>query len=166
MKRDYKMTNLITSSGIIRNREKPRTGIVSMNSLAEWMHDELHEGIDLTYEEYVEELLSQGIEQDTDAFYKATDCYECDNRTMLIGDAWVKNADGKYVIDKTKTYAATYSSSSGNIAVEWSKHTTLCHHTSPCYVMSDGSGPCGDLDTEGDSVLAYTLPSEYFNGKE
>ena len=77
----------------------------------------------------------------------------------------VKNTDGRYEIDRSKTFAAVYSSYSGNVTVEYSKHTTLCHNTSPCYTMADGSGPCGDLDTKGDTVTAYTLPPEYFKNE-
>ena len=61
-------------------------------------------------------------------------------------------------------YAATYSG--GNFCVEWSKHTRKCNNTSPCYVMANGDGPCGDLDTKGDVVLAYDFPPEYYNSFE
>lgn len=58
------------------------------------------------------------------------------------------------------TAKAYHMSHEGAGPVEWSRHTTPCHHTSPCYVMADGSGPCGDLDTPGDSVVAFALPPE------
>ena len=65
-------------------------------------------------------------------------------------------------LDKTKEFAAVYNSDSGNISVEFSQTTRSCHHTSPCYVMADGSGPCGNLDTPGNSVVAYDLPREFY----
>lgn len=57
-------------------------------------------------------------------------------------------------------YALTYNTDSGNLCVEYSRTTKPCHHTSPCYVMADGSGPCGDLNTAGNSVIAFCLPDD------
>ena len=119
------------------------------------------DSIDLSYEEFISELQEQGKTEDE--IEAELDCFECDSRTFLVGNAWFKGADGKYEIDKTKEYAATYSGDSGNISIEWSKYTRKCNNTSPCYVMADGSGPCGDLDTPGDAVIAYDLPPEFYN---
>ena len=159
------MKDLITSSGILRNREKPRVGVISMNS--EMLDQDMVNGlpfdndsIDLSYDSYIAELIEQGATEE--AIEEASYCYESDCSTYLIGNAWFRNKDGKYEIDETKDFAATYSSDSGNISVEWSKHTRQCHHTSPCFVMADGSGPCGNLDVKGDAVTAYDLPSEYY----
>jgi len=173
------MSTLNTSSGIIRNRYKPRTGIVSANSLHSFVFDEINQGIDITYEEWHSELEKEirgeveaegKIDLDSQEFENEIETklqYECDgycndSHTILFGNAWYKGEDGKYHIDKSKEFAATYNSDSGNIAVEFSQLTKQCNNTSPCYVMSDGSGPCGDLDQDGDAVTAFTLPSEYF----
>ena len=180
------MTTKITSSGVIRNAESPRVGVVSANSLQSWFFDELYNGsaIDLTYQLWREdketeiraELVEQGMDSDTQEFenelesrmQNETDHFEPSGSTWLVG-AWFRNSyTGKYEIDtsgKLGDFALTYNSDSNNACVEWSTLTTPCNHTSPCYVMADGSGPCGDLNTPGDSVIAYTLPAEFFRGE-
>lgn len=168
-----------TSSGIIRNADKPRIGIVSAHSLnPDFLDSFITEGIDLGYETFIQDTLERlknenpGIDDaELDALMeRETEFYESDSSTYLLG-AWRKIPDGnigagKYEIDKSGKngdFAATFSSDSNNVSVDWSKTTTQCHHTSPCYVMSDGSGPCGDLDTKGDSVIAYTFPNDCFS---
>ena len=163
---------LVTSSGVIRNRFKPRTGIVNAHSLyPELLEDCLNRGIDLTWESYKDDRLAELTSENpnldeteiNDLF--DNDCIELDSRVFLYG-AWVKNDVGQYEIDKTGasgSFALEYNTESGIVCVEWSLETTPCRNTSPCYVMSDGSGPCGDLDTEGDAVVAYTLPSDMFS---
>jgi hypothetical protein len=167
-------TMRVTSSGVIRNEDKPRVGVLSANGprASEWIFDEIDQGTDLTWEEFSKDIDDQiaaveASDQDSDAKEQAIaklererDSAELNSRTVIFGDAWAKNAAGQYEIDRTKEYAASYSSDTNIITVEWSKHTTRCHHTSPCYVMADGSGPCGDLDTPGDSVVAFTLPPD------
>ena len=155
---------LITSSGIIKNRSKPRVGVVSIRSLADWVYDEIDQGIDLTWEEFDDEM-NQRIEKgeiSLDDAQEEMEDVEFDTKVILLGD-WIK-VDGKYSIDPNgkEGFAAEYNSGTGTICVEYSKHTKLCNNTSPCYVMADGSGPCGDLDSEGDTVIAYTLPVEFF----
>ncbi len=157
---------IYTSSGIIRNADKPRVGVISLNSELlnqdiDIFGEEIINGIDLGYEEYRAELEASGKtdEEIDEEMYS----YRNDESHYLFGD-WIKNADGKYEINKTGKagYAATYSSYSGNICVEFSKTARRCNNTSPCYVMADGSGPCGNLDSEGDNVLAYDLPKEFY----
>jgi hypothetical protein len=151
-----------TSSGIIRNPDIPRVGVIGLNSekLHDWIHEVIHEGIDLTIEELILELQEAGKSEEE--IEEETQYYESDSTTYLIGDAWKKNEEGKYSIDKTKSWAGVYRSDSGNITIEWSQFTRPCHHTSPCYIMADGSGPCGDLETPGNSVIAYDLPPEFY----
>ena len=156
------MSKLITSCGVIKNREIPRVGVIAGNSelLSDYIYDDIDQGIDLTYEEYLLELEEQGkseqeIEEEMDMA-----CF--DERIILFGDAWIKNNEGKYEIDKTKGVAASYDSGSNIITVDWSKTTRKCHHTSPCYIMANGDGPCGNLDTKGDAVLAYDLPKDWY----
>jgi len=132
------------------------------------MSDEIfQDGVDLSSEAFADDLRAQGIDEDSDEWQAAMDHYEPEGSTYLFGD-WTRGKDGTYSIDPNgkSGFAATYSSNSGNVCVEYSKTTKRTHHTSPCYVMRDGSGPCGDLDTEGDSVVAYTLPAEYFRTNE
>jgi len=165
---------LVTSSGIVRNRLIPRSGIVNASSLySELFDDCINSGIDLSWESYREDTLAQLTRDNPDLDESAIDelfdaesqdiCFE--SRVFLLG-AWIKNSKGQYVIDKTGEngdYALEYNTETGIVCVEWSKDVTWCHNTSPCYVMSDGSGPCGDLDTKGSVVLAYTLPFEMFH---
>lgn len=153
----------IISSGIIRNEKIPRVGVISQHSVNDSCFDAIHNGIDLSWEEFereIEEKVEKG-ELTVEEAQQELDCVEFDTRTVLFGDAWEKDDKGKYFINKTKSLAAVYSSDSGNITVEFSKHVKLCHHTSPCYVMADGSGPCADLDTPGNSVIGFTLPDYY-----
>jgi hypothetical protein len=177
----------VTSAGIIRNEDQPRVGVVSQHSLNSWFFDQLYDGsaIDLTYEETCEETRADILREfadKNDGIFETDDLdlelerrmehYYPDSSSYLLG-AWVAVDPGsiaykqgqRYEIDrsgKSGDYAATYSTDGGNVCVEWSKHTKRTHHTSPCYVMADGSGPCGDLDTPGDSVVAYTLPEDCF----
>jgi hypothetical protein len=172
----------VTSAGIIRNEDQPRVGVVSQHSLNSWFFDQLYDGsaIDLSWEEFCQETRADIIREndgetpeDIDELVEErTQDAMFDSHSYLLG-AWVAVDPGsiaykqgqRYEIDrsgKSGDYAATYSTDSGILCVEWSKHTKRTHHTSPCYVMADGSGPCGDLDTPGDSVLAYTLPEDCF----
>jgi hypothetical protein len=163
---------LVTSSGIIKNRFKPRTGIVSAHSLySELFGDCLNRGIDLTWESYKDERLAELTRENPDLdeteiqdLFDNDSGMECDSHVFLYG-AWVKNDIGQYEIDKTGasgSFALEYNTETGIVCVEWSTETMLCGNTGPCYVMSDGSGPCGDLNSEGDTVTAYTLPDDMF----
>jgi len=148
---------IITSSGIIRNPLKPRTGIISQNSVSfEFLDEIVIHGIDLSHENYIAELEAEGKTEDE--IEEECYLYESLETTYLYGD-WLK-VNGKYEINHNGKYgyAVTYSNDSGNICVEWSKDTKQCNNTSPCYVMSDGSGPCGDLNSVGTNVVAYCLP--------
>jgi hypothetical protein len=151
---------LVTSSGVIYERSKPRVGVVSVSSLGD-IWDEIVNGIDLGYEFAYQEALaeSSGDEDETERrlqYFESSGPY-------LFGD-WQKGNDG-YEPNTAgpNGFAACYNPDSGIVTVEWSQETRWVHHTSPCYVMADGRGPCGDLDTPGDAVLAYTLPESYFS---
>lgn len=131
----------------------PVVGIT--NQLPDWVYDLIDKGIDLAYEEAVAELEAQGKTEDE--IDKELENFE--SSTMLVGD-WTEDENGKYIIDENgdEGFAASYNNENGDIlSIEFSKTTKWCNHTSPCYRMQDG-GPCGDLDTKGDSVLAYALP--------
>jgi hypothetical protein len=158
---------LVTSSGVIRNRSIPRVGIINASSLYDDLfQDCLNEGIDLVWEEYREELLARGLEEDTPEWYKETDNCSLETHNFLLG-AWIKDTNGQYSIDKSGKsgdYALSYNTETGIVCVEWSLYTMPCNNTSPCYVLSNGDGPCGDLDSPGDAVIAYTLPGDMFSG--
>jgi hypothetical protein len=157
-----------------RSKMKPRVGITSIHKLESSALDAIADSIDLTFErarlDETKRLTEENPrldEYEIDALVdEKMECFETDSWEMLWG-AWEKNDHGKYIISPSKgEFAATYNSDTGIVCVEYSIYTAECHHTSPCYVMSDGSGPCGDLDTKGNSVVAYTLPPEYFSNKE
>jgi hypothetical protein len=164
---------LITSSGIIKNRYVPRVGVVNAGSLYnELFEDCINDGIDLTWESYKDETMTRLMNDNPDLddfaieelFETESDCVDFDSRTFLLG-AWIKNENGNYVIDrsgKSGSYALEYNTGTDTVCVEWSQITKPCGNTSPCYVMADGTGPCGDLDTIGDTVIAYTLPEDMF----
>ena len=170
---------LITSSGIIRNRSIPRVGVVNASSLYDDLfQDCVNYGIDLSWESFIEETTERlksenpyASETDIDSMLeneKACKCVEFDSHCFLLG-ALIKNASGQYEIDKTGksgNFALTYNTETNIVCVEWSTLTKPCNNTSPCYVMADGSGPCGDLDSQGDAVTAYTLPADMFRSDE
>lgn len=162
---------LITSSGIIKNRFNPRSGVINANSLYDdFFQDCLNSGIDLTYESLRDETLGQIREENpelddselNDLVNESMEMVEFDFHVFLLG-AWVKNTNGQYEIDKSGKsgkYALEYNTETGIVCVEWAQMTKWCSNTSQCYVMADGSGPCGDLDSSGTKVIAYTLPDE------
>ena len=138
--------------------EKPRCGIIGANSEllnTDYLYDliDINNMIDLSYESSIKELTDEQIEE-------LMDCFES-GPNYLIG-SWVK-VDGKYQVDYNGEFSGTYNSDSNTVCIEYSKTTRETHHTSPCYIMADGSGQCGDLETSGDSVISYDLPKEYYN---
>lgn len=163
------MKHVYTSSGIIKNADSPRVGVIGQNSIcSDFLDTIVAEGIDLGYELFradieVELNSDQSLSEDgrEDKLNEALEFYQGDCSTYLYGD-WRRDLNGKYSIDKAGRhgYALTYNTDSGNLCVEYSKTTKLCHNTSPCYVMADGSGPCADLDSIGDTVIGYALPDD------
>lgn len=139
---------------------KTVTGITNGNSnlIPDWFWD--MNQIDLTYEEAIREIEEDSTLSEDEKEQKldelGDECVSGDFR--LVGD-WRKNANGLYEIDKEgkEGFAATYDSNDNYICIEWSNTTKECRGTSPCFRMVDGS-PCGDLDSEGDTVIAYTFP--------
>jgi hypothetical protein len=167
------MTNsetLITSCGIIKNRSVPRCGIISIHSLDPYFLDEIVvDGIDLGYQQSQEETRDQIREENPELSDEEIEeavnesmSNVCENISSYIFGDWKKNTEGLYEIDQNgkQGFALSYSPESGVVTVEFSKHTKKCGHTSPCYVMANGDGPCGDLDSEGDSVVAFCLPED------
>jgi len=140
-------------------------GVTSGNVLAEWWSEGMGcDWIDLSYESAVAEMEAEGkteeeIEEELMMF---------ESSQWLLGD-WKRDPTGRgYVPDPAgkQGFSATFSNTNGDIiTVEASRYALRCHHTSPCYVMTDGR-PCGDLDTEGNSVMAYCLPPEWFERED
>ena len=142
-------------------------GITNLNKLNDWVYEELNSGIDLAYLEAKEDA---GIDtNDEEAEETFNDQYESgDYSSVLFGD-WIKGEDGLLSIDRNgkNGFSAHYSNGAGygTVSVLWSRTLKNCAKTSPCFVQSDGSGPCGDLDSEGDDRLAYSLPDDYFSSE-
>lgn len=182
------MPTKITASGIIRNSETPRVGVTSKAS-PEFIDDCITQGIDLGYEDALQDAMARLRQESPNTVDSASyedaleveaqrelECFDSSG-PYLYGD-WKKidlsSIAGKqgqgYEIDRNGShgFACSYSNGSfGNcVSVEWSRTTKACHHTSPCFVMADGSGPCGDLDTAGDSVVAYCLPDDCMQSAE
>jgi hypothetical protein len=142
-------------------------GITQRNKCPDWVLDMIDGGIDLLWESAVAEVTAEMQAKYPDADESEIDemaereleYFETDSQHILIGD-W-KQIDGQYVpdTDGKHGFAAEYTDfCGGTLSIVWSRTTKQCHHTSPCFVMSDGSGPCGDLDTSGNSRTAYCLP--------
>lgn len=164
--------DLVTSSGVLRDRLRPRVGVVSANSLdGDFLDSFWTEGVDLGYLEalsFVRNELKAGSPDATEEELNAKVEDEMEdhesNGPFVLG--YRLNTDGLYEPDPDAPFSASYSPDSGVVTVEASKETTRCGHTSPCYVMSDGRGPCGDLDSDGDTVVAYTLPFSCWDDRE
>ena len=139
-------------------------GIISLHKLYDSFSDDYLyscSSIDLAYEEAVKELEAQGKTEEE--IEEELQDYNNDYVNILFGD-WKQNAEGLYEIDYLGSagFAGSYSNNGGGtITLDWSKWSTECHHTSPCYVMSDGR-PCGDLETKGNSVEAYCFPKDHY----
>ena len=157
------MRNLNTSSGILKNIDKPRVGVISCHSVdSDFLDEVICQGINLSYEAYKTELESQGLTDDE--IEKQLELYESQEDTYLWGD-WIVDSNGKYQIDHNGKQGLAVSYQGGTLCVEYSQNTVRCGNTSPCFIMSDGSGPCGNLDTKGE-VLAYALPKNCIRENE
>ena len=152
--------------GITVDSEIIITGVVS-NNTPEWLNEEICNGINLQYEDYI--ASAEGTEgQDHESYTDDQDheSYEADpelehdfmeyesqpSDTILIG-AWIKGPDGKYEPDPEGEYSAICGEVYTQIVQsKFTKRTALC---SPCYPGQ------GDLDTPGD-WLAYDLPADIY----
>ncbi len=138
---------MITSHwGITVNSEIPITGVLNINS-AEWLNEDITNGIDLDFEEHIKECKNEYHDE----------CYNNDTpSTVLIG--YKKNdKTGLYDIDEDKEYSAIINEVYAQIT--HSQYVSRCDLCSPCYPGQ------GDLDNKGD-YLAYTLPTDVFGDFE
>jgi hypothetical protein len=119
-----------------------RYGIVSLNSLAEWVFDEFfYNGTNVSYEAALKEWIAEGNDPEVDEFdYEGDeDMYELETEGMKLGMSTLGGAYNVWV----------YDSPVFNNAV------ALC---SPCIPNA------GNLDTEG-IYSCYTLPTAWFAEK-
>lgn len=130
------MSNVNPETGI-------RYGVVSLNSLAEWVFDEFFQsGVNLSYQAALDEWISEGNDPDSEDFE-----YESDEDTYEL-----ETSDGLKL--GLSTLGGAY-----NVWVLESPHTVRCGLCSPCCPNA------GNLDSYGEFV-AYTLPPEWFRGGE
>jgi hypothetical protein len=122
-------------------------GVIHQNNIdMDWLNDEINRGINITCLE-------------CDCRIDGEVCEECQTEhfEFLIG-AWYM-VDGKYQPDcenKNEEFAASYFEEDGYIIVHWSVHTSKCLFCSPCFYG------CGDLDSPGNEVTAFSLPPDAF----
>ena len=137
--------------GAWMDTEKPVTGVQSMNTLPEWVYDNMsYNSIDLDYENHVRNRdmeLANGL-IDQEEYDQELESWENESPTLLIGD-WIKDDRDLYYPDPKGEYAAIVRET--EIQVVFSKNTKRCNHCSPCFPGQ------ADLDSDGD-FLAYCLP--------
>ena len=151
---------ILRHCGITIDSEKPVTGVLQNHNI-EWIHDEMVDGINIDYEEWIAE--EKPTEEEQEAYEEQSDTY-------LIGD-WILK-DGKYTPSRSvfveRLGQDIYSSEPYKIAkgyaaimresvtqVVWSQHTMRARMCSPCYPGQ------ADVDTpDPDGQLCYTLPPD------
>ena len=124
--------------------DDPITGVES-NNLIFWLGEELGNGIDLSWEQHVNECEECKLGEDCDI----ADMWEYSGDT-LIGN-WIKDKDGLWTHDPEGEYAAIC----GEIYTQviYSKHTRRCALCSPCF---PGQGDIGSIG----EFLTYVMPPE------
>ena len=128
--------------GIWVDPELPITGVISNNLIVQFISDEMYNGIDLEWDEFM----------NSDEFDPDEDYDNFENTTWLIGD-WIKDSDGLYDYDPKGEYAAIVRESTTQVV--YSKYTKRAGLCSPCYP--------GQADNESEGrFLAYDLPSEAY----
>lgn len=145
----------------IRSGELVTTGVIHNNN-AEWLIEDIYEGIDLDFMAHTLDCDDCHNDQDCDI----SEYWEMSSSTILINFVECESDDlnvmftisGKhgqlsYKPDTTKDYAAIV----GEVytQVVHSHYYSLCNECSPCYPDQ------GDLDTAGD-IKAFTLPPDLF----
>jgi len=128
--------------GIWVDPELPITGVISNNLIVQFISDEMYNGIDLEWDEFM----------NSDEFDPDEDYDNFENTTWLIGD-WIKDSEGLWDYDPNGEYAAIVRESTTQVV--YSKYTKRAGLCSPCYP--------GQADNESEGrFLAYDLPSEAY----
>lgn len=128
--------------------EIPITGVVSNNS-AEWLPEDILSGIDLNFQEHVQEC----DECQEGELCKVAENWESFSGNVLVG-GW-KLVDGKYEPDKDSPHRYAGIVRETETQVVWSKYTARVNLCSPCFPGQ------GDLDSSG-NYLAYDLPPDVY----
>lgn len=139
----------------------PTTGVYGFNQVDSWFWEEVNmNGIDLSYESFLENLWNEGIEEDSDEWQNAVDSYESFESDSLVGD-WLMDDNGKYHPDPDGDFSAIVNGSMYTIQVVLSKHIAQGNLCSPCYPGQVDAGSKDDFQY-------YALPEEllYKDDKE
>lgn len=176
--------------GVTIDSDKPVTGVIGNNS-AEYLAEESHNGIDLGYEDYMEQARAEHVHSPKEKSYEVgachvtehgctcedgeececTECETCDEigedyedqgeGTYLVG-TWKPTADGKYEPDTSGT--GIHHGGYAGIYRAGSNVTQVVwsRYASRAALCSPCYPGQADLDTAGD-FLAYTLPPDMFS---
>jgi len=147
--------NVTNHYGVYVAPDVPTTGVVH-NNAAEWLSDEMYDGINLTYEEALAEyeadpqawLDEYGFDETPETFRFDESWESFGNETYLLG-GWTQDENGQYEPDTTSEYSAV--SGETYTQVIHSQYVERCALCSPCYPGQASIGDNGDY-------LAYTLP--------
>jgi len=116
--------------GIYIDTEKPVTGVWDNNEI-EWLGDAIQDGIDLAWEEHVDECPNE--EHD--------DCGPQESSDFLIGD-WKKDEKGLYEPDPDGEYSAIVREIYTQVVLsKWAIRGNAC---SPCYPGQAEPGIAGE----------------------
>ena len=143
----YVQRNGVTNHwGVWVDPDKAITGVISNNLIVQFISDEMYNGVNLTYEEYLKSEDYDPDNEEDDYMYSFGD------DTYLIGD-WIKDSDGLWDYDPNGEYAAIVRESTTQVV--FSKYTKRAGLCSPCYP--------GQADNESEGkFLAYDLPKEAY----
>lgn len=141
--------------GVWVTSDSPVTGVISNNSISQFISDEISSnGINLDWEAFQDSVNSDESLSDEDK-ESALESYEEFEDTYLIGD-WAKDENGLYIPADCKggDYSAIVRSDVTQVVKsKYTKRVRLC---SPCFPGQ------GDNDSKGE-FLAYDLPPEAYD---
>jgi len=139
------MSNMKNHYGKWVDLEKPTTGVVSNNTIVQAISDEMYNGINLSYEEYLQENGEDSAE----------DYEDLPSDDWLIGD-WLKDENGQYYPDPNGEYSAIVRECETQVVLSKyvRKVKAFC---SPCFPGQ------ADLDSGEGGYLAYDVPPEFYD---
>jgi len=130
-----------------RSEVSPAGGVILTNEVS-YLHEDMYNGIDLDFEEYMKEKPIDTNDEDWgDLYYK-------EDSTYYIG--FKKGDDGLLMIDYDAEYSAIIKFPYTQVV--HSNFMSYAHHCSPCFPYQN------DLQTAGDNET-YTLPPDMFDDK-
>lgn len=122
---------------------------VLLNNRCEFIHEDANNGIDLRYEEALMEYEAEN--PDAEDFE-----YDGEMGTVLVGFKF-NDETKQYEEDPDAEYSAIIDYDSNyTTQITMSKYAVECHRCSDCYPNQ------GDIDTPGDSYIAFCPPPDAF----